>query len=241
MTVMLRSIGIPARVAVGYYPGDYDQSQGGYLYLQNNAHSWTEVFFPGYGWIPFEPTSSRPLIESGEGSQPDEPIAEPSPIAEEIPDASTPTPAATPGVPFDDQSGAVPPQVTPNPDVNGTPWGSLAAAGLAGIGMAAMAGWLLWTLPLRGMSPSHSLFARLRRVGGWVGVPASPTSTPQEFGRAFADRVPQAHSQVDRIVNMYELDQFGPERADARWIAAADDAWQSIKRQLPRLMVRWRR
>ncbi|MFM9105900.1 MAG: transglutaminase-like domain-containing protein, partial [Chloroflexota bacterium] len=55
MAVMLRSQGIPARVVGGYYPAAWDTTEGGYLYREKNAHLWVEVFFPGYGWIPFEP------------------------------------------------------------------------------------------------------------------------------------------------------------------------------------------
>lgn len=242
MTVMLRSIGIPARVAVGYYPGDYDQGQGGYLYLQNNAHAWTEAFFPSYGWIPFEPTSSRPLIESGTGAAPDETLTEPSPIAEpETPEPATPAVDATPDAAAVDPTGAIPPQVTPESGSGETRWGLIAAIGSGVFGAVAVASWLLWSLPLRGMSQSSSLFARLRRVGGWLGVPAAPTATPHEYGQAFAERTPRAHAQVDRIVHMYELDQFGPEKPDARWIVAAEDAWQSLKRELPGWFFRRRR
>ena len=242
MTVMLRSIGIPARVAVGFYPGDYDQGQAGYLYLHNNAHAWTEVFFPGYGWIPFEPTSSRPLIDSGTKAEPDETLREPSPIAElETPEPGTPVAEASPDFPVDDEAGIAPPQITPESASAETGWGFWAAIGLAGLGAMSLVGWMLWTLPLRGMSPSNSLYARLRRVGAWLGVSTSPTATPREYGQAFTERVPQAHNQINRIVQMYELDQFGPDRADARWVSVAEDAWKSLKRQLPRWFFRWRR
>ncbi|MBA2470140.1 MAG: hypothetical protein H0V37_12110 [Chloroflexia bacterium] len=241
MTVMLRSIGIPARVAVGFYPGDFDQTQAGFLYLQNNAHAWTEVFFPGYGWIPFEPTSSQPLIDDGSGANLDRETPVPTPIAvPETPDVPTPTPAGTPAA-GDDLPGVVPPQITPESGTGGSNWLLAGAIGAALVGSLAIAGWLFWSLPLRGLTPPSSLFVRLRRVGTWVGVSAAPTSTPHEFGQAFAERVPQAHNHVDRIVHMYELDQFGPERANARWIGAAEEAWQSLKRQLPRWLVRFRR
>jgi transglutaminase-like putative cysteine protease len=60
MIVLLRSIGIPARWVKGYSDGEYvrntDEGLRVYEVTNNNAHSWVEVYFPGYGWIPFEPT-----------------------------------------------------------------------------------------------------------------------------------------------------------------------------------------
>lgn len=60
MVTMLRSIGIPARWAKGYAPGNYREAADGeyriYQVTNNEAHSWVEVYFPGLGWVPFEPT-----------------------------------------------------------------------------------------------------------------------------------------------------------------------------------------
>ncbi|WP_367019052.1 transglutaminaseTgpA domain-containing protein [Priestia koreensis] len=59
--VLLRSLGIPARWVKGYTAGDVVGEEGDrtlYQVTQNNAHSWVEVYFPGTGWIPFEPTKS---------------------------------------------------------------------------------------------------------------------------------------------------------------------------------------
>ncbi len=241
MTVMLRSIGIPARVAVGFYPGDYDQSQAGYLYLQKNAHAWTEVYFPEYGWIPFEPTSSQPLIEEGNGIGQDESEPEPTSIAiEETPIGATPTSEASP-VSGQGEADTAQPQVTPNPEGSGIDW--LLVAGLGTLLAVALSivGWFFWSYPLRGMTASSSLFTRLRRIGSWIGVRPSATSTPQEYGRAFTDRVPQVQDHVNRIVEIYEIDQFGPERASSGWLSSAEDAWKSIKRQAPHWFLRWRR
>jgi hypothetical protein len=56
MVVLLRSIGIPARFVVGYGSGTYNAITGYYEVHANDAHAWVEVFFPGYEWVPFDPT-----------------------------------------------------------------------------------------------------------------------------------------------------------------------------------------
>jgi hypothetical protein len=56
-TLMLRSIGIPARMAVGFAEGEYDELKGRYVVTYKDSHAWPEVYFPGIGWVEFEPTS----------------------------------------------------------------------------------------------------------------------------------------------------------------------------------------
>ncbi|RPI87883.1 MAG: hypothetical protein EHM41_03370 [Chloroflexi bacterium] len=75
--VLLRSLGIPARVAVGYAQGTFQPGseleglgdrdrfinrEGTYTVRQQDSHAWPEVYFPGYGWIEFEPTASQDPI-----------------------------------------------------------------------------------------------------------------------------------------------------------------------------------
>ncbi len=71
MTVMLRSLGIPARVAVGYTAGRFDPDSEVYLVLDRDAHSWVEVWFPNTGWIPFDPTPGRSVPNPASVSSPD--------------------------------------------------------------------------------------------------------------------------------------------------------------------------
>jgi transglutaminase-like putative cysteine protease len=59
MAVMLRSIGIQSRVVVGYATGTPTRTTGQYSIMTDRAHSWVEVYFPGWGWMPFEPTPRR--------------------------------------------------------------------------------------------------------------------------------------------------------------------------------------
>jgi transglutaminase-like putative cysteine protease len=59
MAVMLRLLGIPARVAAGFTSGKYDERRGEWVVTDFNAHTWVEAWFPKYGWLPFDPTPGR--------------------------------------------------------------------------------------------------------------------------------------------------------------------------------------
>ena len=56
MAVMLRSIGIPSRVVNGFRGGEFNDLSGKYLIRSRDAHSWVEAYFPGEGWVSFDPT-----------------------------------------------------------------------------------------------------------------------------------------------------------------------------------------
>ncbi|MBA2616128.1 MAG: transglutaminase domain-containing protein [Actinobacteria bacterium] len=59
MALMLRYVGVPARVAAGFTSGTYDEGKREWTVTDHNAHTWVEVYFPKYGWIPFDPTPNR--------------------------------------------------------------------------------------------------------------------------------------------------------------------------------------
>jgi protein-glutamine gamma-glutamyltransferase len=68
LAVMLRSLGIPAREAVGYVPGPYNPITDLYEVQAKDAHAWVQVWFPGYGWQSFDPTAVVPLANPSPGS-----------------------------------------------------------------------------------------------------------------------------------------------------------------------------
>jgi hypothetical protein len=56
MTIMLRTLGIPARIVNGFRGGEYNDLTSSYIVREKDAHSWVEVYFPEYGWVSFDPT-----------------------------------------------------------------------------------------------------------------------------------------------------------------------------------------
>ena len=65
LTVMLRSQGVPARLATGYLPGERDRVSGVWKVRASDAHAWVEVWFPETGWEAFDPTASVPARRRG--------------------------------------------------------------------------------------------------------------------------------------------------------------------------------
>ncbi|GAB4193766.1 MAG: hypothetical protein OHK0022_09010 [Roseiflexaceae bacterium] len=77
MAVMARSLGIPARVATGYFTGSYDPASRTYTVYENEAHSWPELYLDGR-WVAFEPTPIRPVPPARAGNS-GAPVATPTP------------------------------------------------------------------------------------------------------------------------------------------------------------------
>ena len=119
MIVMLRHLGIPARLAAGFSQGEYDSGINRYVVRERQAHTWVEVFFPGYGWISFEPTAAQaPYNREGDDLAQQQPDAvEPQPTLSPTPSPSpTPTPPPTPqGQEAFDRPPTPTPSPTPTP------------------------------------------------------------------------------------------------------------------------------
>ena len=65
MAVMLRTLGIPSRQVNGFLPGEYNDVAGDYIVRASDAHSWVEAYYPGSGWITFDPTPGAPQPPPG--------------------------------------------------------------------------------------------------------------------------------------------------------------------------------
>lgn len=140
MAAMARTLGIPARVVVGFTPGSSVLTEDGrqYRVTTHNLHAWPELFFAGIGWVRFEPTPGRGVppsfapLDEDDPSTPDVDESVPPP-PEEAPEP-TPTPSAGPQLPDEDET-ELPDDAAGGPGSGSAvvPWGVW--AGLVALGV----------------------------------------------------------------------------------------------------------
>lgn len=244
MAVMLRSQGIPARVVSGYATGAR-QSDGSFLVKDSDSHTWVEVFFPRYGWIPFEPSGGWPRFPRGVGAGV---RATPSLEARPV----TPTPVSVAAQPRSaSQSGTPSPSPSPTSVAGLNPAGRPSKPSLdfrplfpllvvLGVlaGLAALA-WYFWERDLRGLPPTVVAYAKMTRLAALLGFAPRPSETPVEYGKALADAVPEAGSNVARIAQDYTRYRFGRHDPDhERAAPAGPRLWRLVRNALLRRLGR---
>lgn len=123
MIVMLRTMGIPARMAAGFAQGTWNSDEQAFVVEERDAHTWVEVYFPGYGWVEFEPTAAQaPLNRGDESVLPVPPPTDPPPTATFTPTFTpTPPPTNTPEPPPDGTAEVQVPPGTPTLTATVTP------------------------------------------------------------------------------------------------------------------------
>jgi transglutaminase-like putative cysteine protease len=229
MNVMLRMLGVPSRQMSGFGQGILDDKTHQYVVNALDAHSWVEVFFPGYGWIPFEATPdgvnapiTRPLTRELLNA-PITPSSEATPRARPVPkeppvDAGGST-----------SSGAF-------PDI----WRQALLAG-GGVLLVVIIGILLAVRWLLAVKDVPRIWRRLLFLGDRLRVPRHRGDTPQEFGGRLATLVPPLDEEVRRLANLYTRASFRREGLSADELADARRAWQRIRGSYPGLVVNaWR-
>ena len=241
--IMLRSLGIPARMAVGFNEGKADPATSTFHILEQNAHAWPEVFFPSYGWVEFEPTASEL------------PLVRPASVA-----SGTITGTAT-TTPSDLGSGSNPADPLRRPGPNGTvssspasfldslarriPWQAVLAAtaavvtGLIVLGLLSLRAGLiglenlgrpgLWLMRRRGQAVPSAIgrvYLQLERAARWLGLASTRSTTPNERAEAVGQMLPNVRPAVATITNEYMAEQYSPHPANA---TVAQRAWRSVR------------
>ncbi|HTX89714.1 MAG TPA: transglutaminase-like domain-containing protein [Anaerolineales bacterium] len=261
--ILLRTLGIPARMVVGFDQGSY-LPPNQYILHPSDAHAWPEVYFPGVGWVEFEPTTSQPPLvrPAGNGAE-----------------AGTPTPQTTP------QANAARQTVVPlgeggTPPGSGAPPNTLLRLTIVFLSVFALIGailaaylfgaldkaldslrrtfrgpfpvflktsledlsltppaWLVRWATLVGLDPAQRSFAVVYRSLRWLGLESSPANTPAEAVATLSESVPQAAGPLRTLLQALEQTMFSPKPAD---LLAARRAAEIVRRIALRAAIRRR-
>jgi transglutaminase-like putative cysteine protease len=219
MVVLARAAGLPARLAIGYATGSYDPQRAHYVVSEAEAHSWPEIFFPGYGWIAFEPTSSRPAFDRSEGEIPELP-------KEDIR-----------AIDFDQ---------FPRIRWQDLIWWTVTAGILLVFSLLIWS--LADALRMLALPPGRvvvSLYNQLHKNAAKLQVPFYPGDTPYEFASAFAARMKTllprlymkdwifpASEEANRIADIYAKAVYSPRPPKPEDKRAAVSAWFRLRWRL---------
>jgi len=235
MVLMCRAVGVPARLAQGYAPGQYAEERGAYVIRESDAHAWPEVYFPSYGWIEFEPTPSRPTFLRPTGDE----LANPNSSPANPADAPRRRPT---GAPEDElEPGEVPQGPAYHvPLIERLPWRQIGLGAL----LLALAGGTAWYYGRRWwtLRPAERLYMRLTWIARPLGVRADPCLTPRELAAALDEALRAGRPLARPIVDLYVRDRFAGRRASPRELAAGGRAWRraallSLQRFVGRLFA----
>ena len=193
--VLARLNGLPTRFVIGYAQGTWDPQAQVYRVTERDAHSWPEVYFPGVGWVPFEPTAIRT-----------------------VPRWSSPSPTASSALRQDTtalQRFRAWARARWRTEVAST-WARRLGISLLSLMFIAGGGVLLWMRRLPAAARGYRAFLSLGRV---LGVPHMPFQTPREYAGQVLARLTRSPRWLYQrvcpwavaVVERYQTWRYGPE------------------------------
>lgn len=224
MVVLARAAGMPARYVIGYIGEHYDAEREAYVITADEAHAWAEIYFPGYGWIQFEPTAGRPAIER--------------------------PPEALPELPADLELDFGP--LVPEPRFSFENWLLLLGIALALFILTVVLVWILSDLWLARQPIDRQLprlYRRLYRYERRLRLPSEDGETPYEFAALLQSYLQQLSSGsywsewlqsglplIQQISDAYVYATYNPA---SRRDMDAKELFNSYRQLRPRLGLLW--
>lgn len=240
MAVMARTLGLPARVAVGYAPGERLDT-GIYQYRERNAHAWAEIYFPNYGWQIFESTKSISAVVRLAGSG-------------IVPPINPPVGGVDPGQQPEegDNYGEISTLPSYQPVEGGYRLGEQrpndeARTGNAWVLLVLLTGLLAvvaWRL-LRGryrfrfLAPGDRQWQRLAFAADRAGVAQRPSETVYEYASWLEEQLPRRSVEIHQIADGKVWQSYSGRSFTSETIARLERAWGRL--QLPLLWLAVRR
>jgi transglutaminase-like putative cysteine protease len=242
MVIMARSLGLPARVAVGFAPGERLEDDT-YLVREANAHAWAEIFFPGYGWQIFEATKSinpRFTREEGNPATAQRPRTGVDPLLDfEFQDIEQRQPVALPS--FDLVEGGVD---AANPDapsqLEQARSGNALLIAVLVLGAATFI-WLRfrhlqrrWRL----LPPADRAWQRLALAAERAGVGPRPSETIYEYSGWLEEQLPRHVEPIRTVADGKVWQAYSGRRMTASAASRLEEAWARLRLPLVGLAVR---
>ena len=225
---MLRSLGIPTQLVNGFGPGIVDTTTGAYEVREEDAHTWVESYFPGYGWITFEPTPDNVYTPINRGTiGPNTCITDtrcdppPSVQGPSASPSSRPS-AVTGGVPGGPKAGGGGGFSLRLPDA-----GTLTK--IIGVLLALVL--VLFAAAARYLRPRSVTLAwrRTLALARMAGAERRPGETPNELARRLASRFPEAAGALRSLADGFVVAAYAPPDLAPSARAAVLEAWAALR------------
>ena len=256
MTVLLRSVGVPSRLAAGYAAGEFEDGAVRRAVKDSDSHGWSQVYFPGYGWIDFEPTpnwpesalleggseqaSSGPLLDTGDFAPTPFDCVRPEELIEGVAmlisygpqGVEAPAPPVGAGQEADPCDEFLfadqgPLSFLPGDSI----WAEVlvaVAAVLGALTAASVLGVFAWRRGL-GDLPGERAYAKMARLGALAGVRRRPHQTPLEYARSVGLALPRTAAGAQTLGWAFALARYGRQAVEDERI---DAAWKSVRTRL---------
>jgi transglutaminase-like putative cysteine protease len=248
MVELARSLGIPARMAVGFAPGEQILGPGGervpggttWQVRERNAHAWAELYFPSYGWQIFEATKTIPAVHRRPGTT--------------APSGGSGGPAPSASGQFDERrTGTVNSLASSNPLPGGHRIGEdviaidsrlgnlLLILGLIGA-LVLIAAWRLRRTrrALRFLAPGDRQWRRLALAADRAGVAQRPSETIYEYAGWLEEQLPARRPDIRTIAEAKVWQSYSGKGISATMIEHIEAAWKRLQLPLVWLAVRRR-
>jgi hypothetical protein len=232
---MLRSLGIPTRLVNGYGPGTYDATINGYYVRGEDAHTWVEVYFPTYGWIPFEPTrdsdSVYQPIQRGTSGSSAGCFKENGCDASATSDSSSAPPVVAPKNPREANPGQLPGGFKVSVPDAGTLTTVLAVL-LAAL-LLLFAGIARYLRPRTVMG----VWTRTLTLARLAGAEPRPGETPRETSQRLRTSFPEASDPVDSLAEGFAVAAYAPPEESSTTKSSVMEAWSALRPMLLRRVL----
>jgi len=222
---MLRALGIPVRLVNGYGPGIWDTKTGNFVVRESDAHTWVEVYFPLYGWVPFEPTPDGTYQPVPRGSTQCSAITAICTVAGAVAGVAGDRVNA-PGFRDTQVAGGDLGPATPNRK-SGFPIAIFPGLLLVPVLLLAIA----FAVAIRYLTPRTAARAwrRTQALSRLAGVPAGEGETPLEFGSRLARLLPAASEAAQAISQAFTRAAYAPPELAPDAVDDVLTSWHSLR------------